>query len=427
MAIETVVKRALAVRQSLLSQRRADEVDLPLRFWRQQAHFTTPATGRPERAIAGLEPVARLLERHRISLDELAVRSGAGKQVLQSLLSELPCSPLVMVDAEDAVADTADAVVQAREGAIRCFREAEWGQALRFFRPAGIELPSCVEDIASVLGATLAPDQTRLLVDGIVWPKVESVDEMAWLCDLLSDLENDLGVSANSIRLEFLVESATALQQLDQIVAVARPRLCGIIWGAADYAADVGLRHWTNDHPLFDWARGVIVNSAGAVGVPAIDAMTFNYPTPIYRGDDLDDSQRQANKESILMALAEVYDDAVHGREMGMSGKWVGHPAQLLMVQAAYRQPSDQAYLQRALDSVASYEASVGQGHGATIIGEGGAAKMADRATDRHLRTCLRRAAATGELAAEKALQAGLINEPEFAELQAMPVTAFHS
>lgn len=418
--MDSVIKSALAGRHSLLQTRLQMKPDLPLKFWRQQAHFTTPATGRPERAITGLEPVKRMLERHHVSLEEVSDRSGADLTCLQKLITELPSSPLVMVDAEDAVAENAESMLLARDTAVNCFLKANWQHSLRFFRPAGLGLNSCVEDITSVIGALVEPSSKTLLLDGIIWPKVEDAREMQWLCDLLAALEQHLGLLPNSIWLQVLVESAAALEQLDKIVAVCRSRLCGIIWGAADYAADVGLADWRNDHPLFDWARAVIVNSAGAAGVPAIDAMTFNYPVPVYRGDPLDDAQREANREKILTALTDVYADAIHGRNLGMSGKWVGHPGQLLMVQAAYREQAGGTDLQQALDALDSYRASVDQGRGATIIGEGAAAQMADRATDRHLRSRLRRAAAIGVLSADVACEVGLVNQTERDELNAM-------
>ena len=87
---------------------------------------------------------------------------------------------------------------------------------------------------------------------------------------------------------------------------------------------------------MSDWAKYEIVNVAGSAGVPAIDCMTLNYPTPVHRGADLSEAQQQENKTKILGALKEVYNDALHGIELGMSGKWVGHPLQLLMVMAAY-------------------------------------------------------------------------------------------
>ena len=415
--MDSLIRQAEAERQSLLLKRVQSKADLPLRFWRQQAHFTTPATGKPERAIQGLAPVARLLLRHQIELVEISDRTGASLTVLQQLIDDQPASPLVMVDAEDAVANTAEAALAARRGAVDCFSHADWRHTLRFFRPAGLGLASCIEDLTQVIEGAFDIESNQLKLDGIIWPKVEDAAEMAWLCKLLSNIEAGLGLAENTISVQFLVESATAVQQIDAIIEVAVARLSGVVWGAADYAADVGLVHWENDHPLFDQARMTIINAAGAAGVPAIDAMTFNYPTPLHRGGDLSSAQQQQNHDHILLALEQVYRDAVHGRDLGMSGKWVGHPAQLLMVQAAYREQIGEQQLQAALKGLESYQQSVSQGLGATIIGEGSSAQMADRATDRHLRSQLRRAAANGLLPANTALQAGLISDVEYEQL----------
>ena len=60
-AVARADERRLALREQLAERR----VDLPLRFWRQQVHFTTPA----ERDIAikaltgGTGPMTRILER----------------------------------------------------------------------------------------------------------------------------------------------------------------------------------------------------------------------------------------------------------------------------------------------------------------------------------------------------------------------------
>ena len=116
--MDSLIRQAEVERKSLLLKRVQSKADLPLRFWRQQAHFTTPATGKPERAIQGLAPVARLLRRHQIELAEISGQTGASLPVLQQLINDQPASPLVMIDAEDAVADTAEAALAARRGAV---------------------------------------------------------------------------------------------------------------------------------------------------------------------------------------------------------------------------------------------------------------------------------------------------------------------
>lgn len=418
---ESLAKDALNKRQELLKQRRKSSADMPLRFWNQQAHFTTPASGSPGKAIKGLAAVDKILQRFGISAEEIAERSGADLAVLKGILgSDNKHSPFVMVDVEDAVAHTEEAIAKGRLGAVDVFTKEDWGTTLPFYRPAGLLLDTCVEDILTVLPEVAkgrAPEDFPIA--GIVWPKSEHPDEIAWVCEILGKLEKKLGLAENQIKMEFLVESGYALNQIAQLAKNAAHRLVGIIWGIADYSADANLPRIENAHPVCDWARYEIVNIAGALGVPAIDNMTLNYPTPVHRNADLTPQQQADNKDKILGALKEVYDDAVHGIELGMSGKWVGHPAQLLMVLAAYRNAIPAKQIQKDLREIDAYSESVKAGAGATMIGDGRNAYMADRATDRHLRARLRRATAWGAVPVQKALDLGIISAEEAGTLSA--------
>ncbi len=382
---------------------------LPLRYWRQQAHFTTPAGDfdKARKAVeGGFGAVRRLLHRLDISPADLAsaLRIPEGRVV--ALLNQASDSaPLVMVDGEDAQALRADVLQQGRDSAARTFREARWpADTLRFYRPSGLDLPWTAEDLATVL-LEAGPGA----VDGIVFPKAQHPEEVAWVDETLGAIERELGVPERSIKLELLIESGWAVRNLEQLALAAMPRLVGFVWGIADHASDVGLPEIRNDHPVSDWARMEIVNLAGAVGVPAIDTMTFNYPVadPSLASD--------ANRARILDRLKICYEDALHGMQLGMSGKWVGHPAQLFVVLLAYEGSIDQADVDARLREIEAYNASVAQAQGATIVG----GMMVDRATDRHAREVLRKAVAWGRLAPERALAAGIVTPDEAVALAA--------
>lgn len=407
---------AEARRAELLAQRARNSAEMPLRYWNQQAHFTTPASGSPEKAIQGLAACGKVLQKFGISAADIAERSGADLEIVRGLLEGAnKNSPFVMVDAEDAVALTEDSGHKARAGAIRVFTQEKWGPTLPFFRPAGLRLDTCVDDLLIVLPAVAAgraPEDYP--IGGIVWPKSEHPEEIEWVCDILTRIEKKIGLKENQIKLEFLVESGYALNRLDELTRVAAQRLAGIIWGIADYSADANLPKITNDHPVCDWARYEIVNIAGSANVPAIDCMTLNYPTPKHRQAELTPQQTAENKDKVLGALKEVYDDAVHGINLGMSGKWVGHPLQLLMVMAAYRGAIPRKQIESDLKEIEAYTQAVTAGAGATMLkGAQGQEYMADRATDRHLRARLRRATAWGALEADKALELGIITAAE--------------
>jgi citrate lyase beta subunit len=409
-AIARADERRLAVREQLAGR----VARLPLRYWRQQAHFTTPA----EEAIArkavegGTSPMARILERFGVSSGELADRLGADQAVVERLLEHPRRSPMVMLDAEDALALTEEAAERGRVGAVNTLAAADWSgggpQTLRFFRPPGLNLETTFRELFSLLWALVercGPDAVPL--DGIVFPKIEHPEEVDLVHGALTDAETALGMPAGAVRVAYLVESGWCAGQLPAIAARAADRLCALIFGLADYSADLGLPSIANTHPLADWARAEIVDIAGAVGVPAIDGMTLDYPVA---DPSLDPA---ANRHRFLDRMRLVHDDAIRARDFGMLGKWVGHPAQLFGVLLAFESSFAPRELEVEAEKLAVYHRAVHEeGRGATMIG----GVMSDRATDRHARVLLRQATALGRFDPGRAYELGVIDEAELAE-----------
>jgi citrate lyase subunit beta/citryl-CoA lyase len=392
------------------------DVRLPLRFWRQQAHFTTPAeAGMARKAVeGGSSPMSRILERFEVGPAMLADRLGADLARVERLLAEPRRAPLVMLDAEDALALTDAAVEQARTDAADVLLDADWSgggpRTLRFYRPPGLALGSTPRELYGLLWrlSERSTDGT-IPLDGIVFPKVEHPEEVDLLHGMLTEAERALGLPIGGIRVAYLVESGWAAAQLAAIAQRAADRLCALVFGLADYSADIGLRSITNDHPLADWARATIVDVAGAAGVPAIDGMTLDYPVA---DPALDPA---SNRTRFLERMQLVYRDAVRAREMGMQGKWVGHPAQLFAVLLAYDTGSTDEELEAEAAKLAVYDAAVRGGQGATMI----SGVMSDRATDRHARMVLRRATALGRFDPQRALELGVIEPDELADVTA--------
>lgn len=400
-----------ARRAALLARRAVDHVELPLRFLRQQAHLTTPASNleMARKAVeVGMGAAPRLLERFEISPADLAEALGVSAAEVHAVLAGDSAAPLVMLDGEDAQALTDEVVLAGRANAVELFRGARWGTSLSFYRPSGVALPYCVGDLVTVLtGAGEGRDPADYPVDGVVWPKVEHPDEMRWLSDALGDIERHIGLAEGRIRVSFLVESGWALAELPAIARAVGSRLASIIFGIADYAADVGLPTLDNDHPACDAARIQIASLAGAIGVPAIDNMTVLYPVADKAKSPVD------NRALVLERLKGCFDDAVRGRYLGMDGKWVGHPLQLLAVRLAFS-AGVRARAEAEAEKIEVYAQAVGEGVGATMI-EG---TMSDRATDRHARALLRRAVAQGAFDARRAFALGVIAKGELEELE---------
>ncbi|HZU95473.1 MAG TPA: aldolase/citrate lyase family protein [Planctomycetota bacterium] len=392
-------ERLEAERRRILAARARHESEVPVRFLRQTSHFTTPASNEANilKAAQGLGFAEKILAKSGLAVGAVARALGVPEATVASLLASGRTPPLVVIDGEDATALDPAVMSVGRANAVGAFSQLATPGSLLFYRPSGIELEHCLEDLFFVIEKTAEVTRGRRFpIDGISWPKTEDADELRFLDEVLRELEARHEIP--KVRVHFLVESGRAVSRIEALVDAILPRLAGIVFGIADYSADVGLPEVRNDHPVCDAARMAIVNAAGAANVPAIDAMTFEYPV---KDASLDAA---ANEKKILGALRRCYDDARHGLALGMEGKWVGHPLQLLANELAYRDLVSAATVEADVRDARAYLAAVAKGRGAAMIG----GRMADRATDRHVRRRLRRARAHGLLAEDVARELGV-------------------
>lgn len=138
--------------------------------------------------------------------------------------------------------------------------------------------------------------------DIIVVPKVESARD-------LEIVDAVLGAQCPQLELVALVETPRALERLDSIVT-ATPRLRALIFGAADYAAALGIGL---DWQSLLYARSRVVNAARAANLHAIDSPYFGL-----------------NNASLLR------EEADRVRELGFSGKVAVHPGQVSVLNSAF-------------------------------------------------------------------------------------------
>jgi citrate lyase subunit beta/citryl-CoA lyase len=151
---------------------------------------------------------------------------------------------------------------------------------------------------------------TRLPVDAIAFPKVES----------RSDIAGELPAYC-------LIESAAGVEAAYDIAL--DPRVSGIALGEVDLRGDTGA-----GEAGLDWARSRIVNAAVAAGLP-------RPPQSVY--PDIRD----------LDGLAASCE---RGRELGFFGRAAIHPAQLPVIEQAYL-PTEKA-VTRARELVRRFEQS---------------------------------------------------------------------
>jgi citrate lyase subunit beta/citryl-CoA lyase len=351
--LRALTDSALKRNKRLLDQYLTQLIELEPKYLLQMAHLTTPAT------------VWKYIE-------SAVTKSKAN---------------LVMLDLEDSIPrDNQDLLEQGRRNVIRAFNELDWGSRLRFFRPRGIELDPSHSDIAVIVEAAGGN------LDGLIYPKIEDADEVRSIDETLTSLEEAFGLRRGGIRIEPLIESVAAEENVFEI-ARASSRLVGLVFGSYDYWASLGMgsSNYRADHQLIAQARGRIVKAAASVGIPAIAEMTTNYPT------------RDKNDEERRAAMEEFRSDALLARDFGFAGKWTGIPDQTAMAVEIFQTTEDE--IQRALNETKQFLEAEISGRGATIID----GKMADRATDRLNRNTLKKAYAMGRIDEALARELALI------------------
>ena len=103
---------------------------------------------------------------------------------------------------------------------------------------------------------------TRL--DVLVLPKVQWPEQVAWLDQLLLQIEQTMGFPEGSIAIEAMIEGAMGLTQALSI-AQASDRVEALVLGPGDYATDTGMRS-----PSFDFALQTLRVAATAARVQAV-------------------------------------------------------------------------------------------------------------------------------------------------------------
>ena len=234
----------------------------------------------------------------------------------------------LIVDLEDSVPDAGKP--RARSVCAE-FVTAHRDRLPLFVRVNALSTSMLLDDLAAVV---------RTRPDGIVLPKCEGVRDVARVEAYLEALERRDGVPGGALRiLAIATETAAALFEMGSY-AHAGPRLCALMWGGEDLAADVGAMTNRSDgvySPPFALARSLCLFGATAAGVPAVDSVYTDFR---------DEQGLRAEAEAAVAA--------------GFGAKAAIHPAQVAVINAAFT--PDAAALERARAIVAAFAAQPGAG-----------------------------------------------------------------
>ena len=233
-------------------------------------------------------------------------------------------------------------------------------------------------------------------------PKITVPAQVKMFADLLSGLELRHNLPGGSLRIELMIETPQALQQLDILLEAARGRCFTLHFGAYDYmtACNISGAVQTLSHPAANFARQSLKVAAAQRGVFLSDGATTTLPIAPHRGADLSVEQQEENCSVIHRAMRLHYDDAIQSLQHGFYQGWDLHPAQIPTRYAAVY-----TFFLSGFDSAARrLKNFVAQAAQATRIGE----VFDDAATAQGLLNYLLRALSSGAITEEEAIASGL-------------------
>ena len=166
---------------------------------------------------------------------------------------------------------------------------------------------------------------------GIIIPKCNGPEDVKLVSDTLDELEKKNGWKTK-LAIEALIERPGALESaLD--MAKASPRMAGLIFGIADYTAELGVDPSACldiQNEVFYYEKKAVITAAKAAGLHAID----NVYLGLWRKDDtperikeVEDGLRKKVQGSALI---------------GMDGTWVIHPQQAVISNEAFTPNEEQ-------------------------------------------------------------------------------------
>jgi len=240
----------------------------------------------------------------------------------------------VMLDIEDGVAPHEKDAARKNIGE-SLGRAKTSGSPARYVRINAIGHERMVADFDAVI---------RPGLEGLVCPKVDTVDEVRTVDAILNEREPKQHLAKGSVRLLIAIESPKGLFNAAAIAA-ASPRVTGLMFGAEDFGREIGLPAVREGHAReMIYARSALVIAAASAHVQAIDGVWV----------DLNDSQG-------------LYGFAKQSRQLGFSGMSAIHPAQIDAINATFSPtPEEIDYCQKILQA---FEEANARGDGSIAFG----------------------------------------------------------
>ena len=232
----------------------------------------------------------------------------------------LPADAIIF-DLEDAVAP--DEKPAARDTLLRALAEGGYGDRMRIVRVNGADTVWGDDDLSALEGAPL---------DAVLLPKVGAASEIATAADRLG--------GAGNLQIWAMMETPAGVLAAAEIAR--SPRMGGFVMGTNDLAKDLGARFRADRQPLMGVLQTCLL-AARAAGIACIDG--------VYNAFRDEDGLRA---------------ECVQGRDLGMDGKTLIHPAQLAIANEVFAPASEEIDIARR--QIAAFDEAQARGEGVAVL-----------------------------------------------------------
>jgi citrate lyase subunit beta / citryl-CoA lyase len=216
----------------------------------------------------------------------------------------LPADGLIL-DLEDAVA--ADAKAMARDQIAQAIAAKGFGKREVLIRVNSLDTPWWIDDVA--MAGKARPD-------GILFPKISSVEDLKTIADRLRDIGAD-----PSIKVWAMIETARAVLHAEELAAASREantRLAGFVFGPNDISRETRIRMQPGRAAMLPLITQCILASR-AYGLEILDGPYSDFSNVDGFGQE-----------------------CTQARDLGFDGKTLIHPGQIEACNAIFTPPAEE-------------------------------------------------------------------------------------
>jgi len=244
---------------------------------------------------------------------------------------------------EDAI--PADAKEAARAGFIEMVQKNDFGGTGLWTRNNALNSPWALDDITQIVGAV------GQKLDVMMLPKVEGAWDIAYLDQLLAQLETRHGIT-KPILIHAILETAEGVKNVEAI-ATASPRMHGMSLGPADLAASRAMKTTRvgGGHPEYR----VLADADASGGKRA----AYQQDLWHYTVAKMVDACASAGIKAFYGPFGDIADSAaceVQFRNaflMGCAGAWSLHPSQIDIAKRVFSpDPKEVAFAKKILEAM---------------------------------------------------------------------------